>query len=58
MLTVESCRALAAGDLSRAASAPLANQRERFEASAKAWTNRADFLERTKRDLRRSVSNG
>lgn len=46
MLTAHSCRALAADDASRASTADLPNQRANFEASAAAWNERADFLER------------
>jgi hypothetical protein len=46
MLTAISCRALANSDLTQAAAAPLANQRDRFRTSADAWNERADMLER------------
>lgn len=45
MLTVQSCRALAADDSFRASMASLATRRACFEASADAWNKRADFLE-------------
>ena len=46
MLTAISCRALAATNCAQAAVAPLANQRDRLQASADAWNERADMLER------------
>ncbi len=46
MLTAISCRALANSDLTQAAAAPLANQRDRFRTSADAWNERADMLGR------------
>ena len=46
MLTAISCRANAAIDRSRAADSLLANQSVRFTASADAWDERAEMLER------------
>lgn len=46
MLTAISCRALAADDALRASAADLPNQRANFEASAAAWNERADLLDR------------
>jgi hypothetical protein len=46
MLTAVSCRANAAVDRSQAAAAALANQSIRFNASADAWDERAEMLER------------
>lgn len=46
MLTAISCRANAAVDRSLADAALLANQSLRFNASADAWDERAEMLER------------
>lgn len=46
MLTALSCRANAVVDRSRAADSLLANQTVRFTASADAWDERAEMLER------------
>lgn len=46
MLTAISCRANAAADRSHAEASLLANQSLRFNASADAWDERADTLER------------
>lgn len=56
MLTAHSCRALAADDTLRASTADLPNQRANFHASAAAWNDRADFLDRIGRlnDARRA----
>ncbi len=45
MLTAHACRALAADDRFRAATAILSTRRACFEASVEAWSRRADFLE-------------
>lgn len=49
MLTALSCRTLAADDSFRASAATLVNRRACFEASAAAWTERAERLERLDR---------
>lgn len=46
MLTAISCRANAATDRSLAEASLLANQSIRFNASAAAWDERAEMLER------------
>jgi len=56
MLTAHSCRALADEDRTRAAQADLANQSERLRASADAWDERAELLERIDRLSARRAS--
>ena len=59
MLTALSCRALADDDRQRAATTQLSNPRERLHASAAAWDERADLLERIGRLTdRRARPNG